>query len=635
MSKWAIFCLFFCVLLITAVFCFNNQVLADVNDPSAAPPEKNTPAFLNISAEYQVKRGALRLGTDDVTPPFNYQLEVAGEGADVSNAVIDNNLTVSDTESGTKETLIVDSANNKVCIGECLNISNSKLEISGRGVIIDNNVGNTDNALSVYSYDQEAIFGSGISGGIYSIASGDNNAIYGLSTTGIAVEGYNSQQTYSSVTGFSEDGIAIYGTNLNLLGLWSAYFDGRVESNSDISASKFIANNQSNSLVPFTYGQVADSFDFGNSKILYHDGTYAWLAQDDKILKIRASDGLKVFESTVGNNIFSVIYDDQYYWAVYNSGVAKIDPEDGDILCSMTLSDPKGIAYTGWDYWITVNGDGSLVNINDTCNQVGSAIDLVDQSENTLGKIIYNGIFLWALSTTNDTGSGSVINMNPSTGDAMRWDGLVGSYPVDIHYDNYYYWVLNSGQGTISRFYLQNNKVCTELDAYNSPISCKDDSGCVEFGVCGFVIPQNYGTYLISTDDSHIENNPTNFVFDDNNIWINNKWLDSDSNEYSEIVKMPLADPEEIENIELNASSTAIAFDQSYLWVSSSDSDLLKIYSGNGYGKIDMTNTLIIQNNDTLIPQQGSFDIDGDAKINADVPLVWGLATICAPTDIL
>ncbi len=622
-EKWAIFGLFFIFLLILAVFfTITNIVNAEIIDPTAQPPGNNTSGFIQISDINQGKQGPLRLGTSDIASKFNYQLEVLGEGADTSQAIIDNDLKVSNNVSGNQQTLYVDSLLNKVCIGTCTDNANSKLEISGTGAIF-NNAENSGNALSVYSNNDNAIFGSGDLGGIYSLSTSDKYSIYGLNTSGTAVEGSNIHSTYSSVAGFSDNGIAIYGTNVNSFSLWSAYFNGRFQANTDISAAKIISKNQANSLIGYTVGQQVESYDFGDSKILYHDGTYIWLARNDEILKIRASDNFQVFKVQIGNNISSMIYDGKYYWAVYDSGVVKIDPENGNIPCSISLSDPRGIAFTGLDYWVTQNGNGTLVKINNSCVQIGTTISLVNPSNYDLGKVIFDGNYLWALASNNVTSNGVIININPSTGDYIPWGGIVGNNPVDIYFDNYYYWVLNSGQGTITRFHLNSNKVCSKLTSSGNPFVCSLDSDCSSLspslGQCGFSRPQNYGYFIVSSDNSHVNNSPTNFVFTDKDIWVNNIWTDDDSNNFSELVRMPLYDPSDFENFELNGTTNGIAFDQTYLWISSSDSDLVKIFSGTGYGHTDMTDTLLVQNNSPLISQWGSFNISGESKFGINL----------------
>jgi hypothetical protein len=86
---------------------FTGQtVVAEIINPTAQPPDKNTAGYLEISDLDQAKQGPLRLGTNDIASQFNYQLEVLGEGADLSNANIDNNYSTIQTVSGNLQTQI-------------------------------------------------------------------------------------------------------------------------------------------------------------------------------------------------------------------------------------------------------------------------------------------------------------------------------------------------------------------------------------------------------------------------------------------------------------------------------------------------------------------------------------------------
>jgi len=612
MSKWVIFCLFFCVLLITAILCLGNKVLADVNDPMAPPPEKNTPAFLNISGEYQIKRGALRLGTDDVTSPFNYQLEVVGEGAKISNVIADENLKVSNTI----DTLFVDAANNKVCLGPCLNIAGTKLEVSGYGMIVN---GDANTGIFAVSSDSEAIYGIGTTYGVQGLSSGtDNYGIWAVSVLGTAVEGVNQSYSYSSVYGQSDTGYGIYGTNTNPASLWAGYFVGRVESNSDVSGAKFVPTQLQSSLVPYTSGQVSDSYTISNTAgdpiVKYYDGTYLWIIDDSRLHKVRATDGFKIFDVAVGANPTDVIFDGNYIWVTVGGGeVQKIDPYSGIEECSLAVTNPQSITFDSQHYWVTAedgDGNGVLAKMDSACTQIGGNIDLTTSSF-SLGKIIYNGSYLWALATNDDTGVGSVVNINPSTNDAMRWDGLIGSSPSDIFFDNYYYWVTSTDSDSVTRYYLSESKVCSQLDN-DDPVACQTDIDCSAggFGTCLFVVPQSFGTH--DTGDE-----PAYMAFDGTYIWAANVAGQS-------LTRLLAADPSQTTSFTLGFTPTGLLFDGTYLWISSS-TGLTKMYSGSGYGSTDLRDTLTLQFNSPLIQQDGSIDISGSGKIGGNVTGGWEL----------
>ncbi len=327
-------------------------------------------------------------------------------------------------------------------------------------------------------------------------------------------------------------------------------------------------------------------------------------------------------ETNQGINAIDVIYDGNFIWASVDDGsagdkISKINPITGIQECSLPVPNPSGMVFTGTDYWIVSNdgNDGNLLKINDDCSQIGSTISLTVDGNFTLGKIIFNGSYLFVLGTEN-TEAGVVISINPSSGNAMLWKGLIGNNPEDIYFDNSYYWVSSAGHGNVSRFYLRDNRVCSELDGNDVAVTCSDDSDCSNdpLDSCIFNIPQRYGEFEVSNNQSHIINSPSDIVSDGNYLWINNTWVNNINVSHYELVKMSMADPEQIENYSFNLTSTGLVYDGTYLWVSSSDIGLTKIFSGTGYGETDVSRTLALQNNNSLVTQSGSFNIQGSGQ---------------------
>ncbi|MFA6553655.1 MAG: hypothetical protein WCT27_04470, partial [Patescibacteria group bacterium] len=142
-------------MLICIAFGWHQRARAEISSPIASPPEHNASGNLLIDGSAQAKQGSLRFGTSDVVSPFNYQLEVLGEGAQSTAAEVEKNLQVGKTSS----TLYVDADNSCVCIGPCLGVSGSKLEVTGGTWSI--NAPNTD-ALSATSSSAEALYGSSV-----------------------------------------------------------------------------------------------------------------------------------------------------------------------------------------------------------------------------------------------------------------------------------------------------------------------------------------------------------------------------------------------------------------------------------------------------------------------------------------
>lgn len=299
--------------------------MAALVEPTAPPPENNLPELLRIDESNQAKSGALRLGTSDDTSPFTYQLEVLGTGAQISSVVADYNLKIGSATS----TLFVDAATHRVCVGPCLQVPNSVGEVSGRTQVS----GGSGIGVEGVSSSAVGVSGTGATYGVQGVASAVNAyGIWAVNTVGTAVEGTNTTATanYSAVAGFSQNGYGIYGSNTNSAGLWAAYFRGRLESNSDVSGSKFLATTLQRSLVPFTVGQVSAQYlrEFYPSRVA-SDGKSVWFGQDaygEDIVRIDRTTGLALEVIKGFGPTNDLIYDSTngYIWQAANTYSGRI-----------------------------------------------------------------------------------------------------------------------------------------------------------------------------------------------------------------------------------------------------------------------------------------------------------------------
>jgi len=661
LTKWAIFCLFFCLILLISIFGL-KPALADFQEPIAQPPEENQPGFITVGSDHQVKSGKLRLGTDDMTAPFDYQLEVRKTGANINDVIIDNDLIV-DTD-----TLYVDSFNHRVGIGTSTPFE--KLSVDGN-MIISNEL--TGIGLAGWSEDDHALYGKTSDSsyaGVYGMGTGaDSYGVAGYNYDGTAVEGINTTNSISSVYGESANGMAVYGTNSYAQGLWAGYFVGRLESSVDVSGAKFVPTQLQASLVPFTSGQIVTDYDYVNKSLHYFDGTYVWASKHNKLTKIRAADGFRIFEKEIDNSVWSdnditdVIYDGNYIWATVTGNqiypgndkplrIAKIDPTTGETVCdninplsgsSYTLSDARSVAFDGQYYWVLDRpavDQGVLIKISNLCEQVsGGQIVLANGTADSevnfySGKVIYNGSYLVVTGSDYSTTYRDrvvIFNANPSSGKAVGWkDFTADSHynPADIFFDNYFYWVTNKGStnhadNSITKFYYS-DKICTFSNDKQGD-SCVTDRDCDVTGDDGacFPMPEEFETYTISSIS-----NPFLIAFDGTYIWVaNDNWNEPG------VVRLLAADPIQQLGLLPNNRILGVMFDGTYLWASTNGYKIKKLYTGTGYGGTDLSEVLTLWQNPPIYddpwgnpgdprsgyPQSGSINIDGSGRVGEDV----------------
>lgn len=617
-TRWAVFSLFFC-LIITLIF-IGRQAQAVFTEPTAQPPDDNAPNYLGIGAEDQAKSGALRFGTTDNSSPFKYQLEVVGAGANMSNVVADNNLKIPEADGGT---LFVDSEKNLVCVGPCLNASGTKLEINGsttkKGLSV-----NAGARYGIYAISSasEAVYGTGSLYGIFGSASGSNNSgISAVSTTGAALLGTST--TGNQVYGETTSKYGIYGSNINPVGLWAGFFNGRVESNGDVSGAKFVSEKPGPSLIPYTVGQKVAEYNYNNLQLKYFDGTFIWALDPSGLYKIRASDGFNMFYVNLGVSPTSVAIDEQYVWVTVDTAttnsLVKIDPASGTIIDRFDddqdgswLINPRSLVFDGKYFWVLdsqTDKKGRLVKFDRNCDRVtngeitlSSGNDQSHQIDFSNGKVIYNGTYL-AVVGRNSYGDGSegrIILVNPSTGEAVIWTNIIGSNPQDIIYDNYYYWVTNQGSNTLTQFYLSDNHICSTTQT-----SCQSDSGCSSGGC--FPAPVDFKTVNLQSGSG-----PSKIIFDGNYFW-----LTTASNT---LQRISAANPD-LQTVMMDSAGTpltSVLFDGTFVWAGLDGALIKKFYAGAGFGNVDLSSTLTLQQNSSLVQQVGNFNVSGTGKVGAD-----------------
>lgn len=371
-----------------------------------------------------------------------------------------------------------------------------------------------------------------------------------------------------------------------------------------------------------TDGVVEKVFDYGQTGFVarYYDGTYLWVTRHDILYKVRATDGLTVYAVTVGDGPTAVLTDSSAVWVTVGDDdvVLKLDPYTGTTMCSLALNvgdAPESIVFDGMNYWVAARGSGDIIKISNTCVERDRLS--VTNVPNSLQSLMYNGSFLWAVSQEED----GIVNINPSTGEAVLWIGLSGLAPSDIIFDNFHYWVPNSDGNSITAFYLSEVKVCSQ----NQSLSCSTDTDCAGAGGC-FAVPQIQGAYATDTE-------PTAALFDGTHIWTINQTGQS-------LTRLFAAQPSVRQDIPLGFTPEGLLFDGSYLWTSGSSvagyKGINKIFAGVGYGQQSLEAGLTLQSGTAWSGQPGSYAISGDARIGKHALIAgdlvapnnsWGNAT--------
>ncbi len=335
-EKWAYFSLFFIML---GVFCYLTVHQAKaVLTPSAAPPEDNLPEYLRIDDTNQTKSGALRLGSDDLSSPFTYQLEVLGQGAQSSNAFVDNVLSVSQST----QTLYVDPVTHDVCIGPCLGDDQAALEVSTGNVLV---TGIDEVGTQALSSDAESIVGTTYGppplAGIKGVSANPlGYGIWAVSTLSTALEGMTTEDppAHSSVGAYSTRGIALYGANTSASNLWSGYFSGLAESSEIVSGAKVLPTTQRQSFLGYTDGQMADQYfrEYFPQRVV-SDGQWLWVGQGGAdhtdVLQVDTGTGRVLTRYNLGPTQ-DMIYDSVhgYIWQAaltYPGQIGRIDLAEG------------------------------------------------------------------------------------------------------------------------------------------------------------------------------------------------------------------------------------------------------------------------------------------------------------------
>lgn len=599
--KKAIFCLWFGFFILTI---FGLKTASAVwHEPTATPPGDNIFGFLHIGPENQAKRGDLRLGAPGT--PIS-PLDVQGD-AEMNALIVDQGASFGNT-------LFVDNSTHNVGIGT--NPPTTKLDVSG-GVKVGNESNPISTGIAIEGYSssstENAIQGVGTTGGAYGLADkSDSSGVSGISSLGIGVFGQSTN--VSGVAGEVMNGSAgsygVYGCSGNYTNdtcdprplAWAGYFSGRVFSDNEVIGTKFLPTTLQNSLIPYTSGQIVNQLtgtDLNNINLKTFDGTYLWgITGDNKVLKIRTSDGRKILEKSIGTKPSDVIYDGNYIWITdeTDNKIRKINPVSGELVTGCddvsVGSKPVSAVFDGTYVWVANYGNDTVSKISaSNCSKIGDYLSVGDGPS----KLVYDGQYAWVL----NNGSKSITVLNPANYQGVQYVNLIGNNPQDIVFDGTYLWVTNSNDNTVS-------KLLPAEDPFSQPTPQ----------------PVKLGDYSTGT-------NPQDIVFDGTYLWVTNA---------QGISRILAADPSQKNDFPLGFAPTGLVFDGTYLWVANStDQKIYKIYSGTGWGKTDLSGLLTLQEGvSPLDLQTGHFNVSGAGVVGQNVSAngnvsasgnVWGGAS--------
>jgi DNA-binding beta-propeller fold protein YncE len=188
-----------------------------------------------------------------------------------------------------------------------------------------------------------------------------------------------------------------------------------------------------------------------------------------------------------------------------------------------TCTGVNGLAFDGDHVWVACAVDNELEEFN---AGDGALVRTVTGVSNPYS-LVYDGANIWA------TGSGTITEVNASTGSIVGTPITVGSQPTGLAFDGQYIWVTNGGSNSLSKVLATTQAVTTY--SFNAGV-CSSPYGVTFDGVYIWVANwlDNTVTKLIAgtgvvvgtfppTGQGLALNAPLFVAFDGGNVWLGNK----------------------------------------------------------------------------------------------------------------
>ncbi len=612
--------LWYSIFSLVVFVAITNPAWAEWQEPSSPPPSEDFFAPITTTAEPQAKEGYLLIDpvnyhpSDDSSLNFsiNKPLVVYGAGMKFSTNTVYNDVLIVD-----EDTLYADAFLGYVSIGTKSRNANEIFNVVGQTV----QIGTADDpinarALSSYSSDDY---------GIYTNAGNlSDSGFYGISTSALSQSIYGeSLGNNVGVRGDSVDGVGIYArTDSSNYGAvygnndssgFAGFFDGRVNVVSDLVADVFLPTGLQKSLIPYTSGQLVDSFPvpYAYEESYATDGNYFYFGGEAptpapdrfNFYKVSKTDGqvIKAWGRYITDtwSFIDMKFDGKYIIGLGNYGdIIRFDPStetfielsgsttnlDGNNVPGDTS--PMAVGTINGESYVWVpsygdihcplagcNSDDVIIRVKVSDLSLGNAapFDVIDLNSTdvlpsypgVINGLDFDGQYLWLAFMGANSGSIGKIwgDLDDPNGYANHPAIIINTYTSglqcdarDVYFDGTYAWCQTNSGGDNERIV----RIWADdpFDPKHPPISVGPQ-------IEKFMGMTFDGTYLYAVGHHN---------FPDNGLY-----------------KILVADPSQYEVIDQAVQSNKVIFDGTYLWLFDKVTlTLRKYYSGTGMGDTNL-----------------------------------------------
>jgi hypothetical protein len=300
-----------------------------------------------------------------------------------------------------------------------------------------------------------------------------------------------------------------------------------------------------------SYG--GSSYGFDSPIGIVFDGTHLWITNNDgnSVTEITTTGShvQTLSAATYGfNQPRAIGFDGTHLWVVNSAGgsdgegsLTEINP-NGSLVKTIDNSDggydfdfPSAIAFSGSYLWVTnqLGNSVTMMHPDGSLNEVCSA---PDYTLNHPDAIAFDGTNLWV---TNNVASGSVTELNGTSGDQLNNFANSGTYSFDfpdaLAFDGSRVWVVSavggmSDTGEVTGFDVSGGSVITlnGNGVFSSPTGIafngndlwvvNTEAGLTEFDPSGTVVRQFNG----NESNPYGFDNPDQIAFDGAHLWVTN-----------------------------------------------------------------------------------------------------------------